>query len=211
MKVLIAILSCKRDQVFHQQARETWLKDCPVDYKFFLGCPVIASDEVRVQAPDTYRLNADKMKRVVEYALEKEYDFLFKCDIDTYVCVPRLLKSEFEKHDFIGFNGNYGGSGYWLSRKAMSILVDCPTVRPGDRCRLLDDGWVGYSLSQHGIFPFQDKRYHSLTKEGPTSENDLITSHWYSDHNCNPERVIKSKERLNLIPSLHLRAKEICN
>ena len=209
MKILIAILSCKKDQQFHQQARETWLKDCSVDYKFFLGRLSFAHDEMGVDASDTYRHLGDKMKRVVEYAFEKEYDFLFKCDIDTYVHVPRLLKSGFEQHDFVGFNGNYGGSGYWISRKAMSILVNCSTIRLEDRCRLGDDGWVGYSLSKHGIFPFQDRRYHSLTNEGPTPENDLITSHWYSDHSKNPERIVRSSERFSLIPVYHEQAKNI--
>jgi hypothetical protein len=205
MKILIAILSCKKDQVWHQQARETWLVNCPVDYKFFLGKLAFAYDEVELDAPDSSRHLYKKTQRMIQYAFENEYDFLFKCDIDTYVHVPRLLKSGFEKHEFSGYNGAYGGSGYWLSRQAMKVLLESPSL---DWCPT-EDGWVYHSLGNRGIRPFQDKRYHSLTSEGPAPENDLITSHWYSDHSQNPERIVHSKERLNLIPVLHKKAQEI--
>jgi hypothetical protein len=205
VKILIAVLSCKRDQQFHQQARETWLKDCSVDYKFFLGSPTERLDEVEVDASDSSHRLYKKVQRIIQYAFEKEYDFLFKCDVDTYVHVPRLLTSGFEKHDFIGYGGSYGGSGYWLSRAAMKVLLESPSL---DWCPT-EDGWVYHSLCNRGIHPFQDKRYHSMTSEGPTPYNDIITVHWYSDHSCNPERVVRSKERLSLIPAYYEKAKDI--
>jgi hypothetical protein len=205
VRILIGILSCKRDQEYHQQARETWLKNCPVDYKFFMGSSTIELDEIKVEAPDSSKRLYKKIQKIVRYAVEQDYDFLFKCDVDTYVHVPRLLKSGFEKHDFSGYNGAYGGSGYWLSRRAMQVLLDSPSI---DWCPT-EDGWVYHSLVNKGILPFQDKRYHSLTSEGPTSENDIITVHWYSDHSYNPERVIRSKERLSLIPAYYEKAKDI--
>lgn len=204
-KILIAILSCQRDKLFHQQTRNTWLKNCPVDYKFFTGCSVSELDEIQVDAPDSSKRLYKKTQRIVQYAFEKEYYFLFKCDVDTYVHVPRLLKSGFEQHDFVGYNGSYGGSGYWLSRVAMKVLLESPSL---DWCPT-EDGWVYHSLGNRGIRPFQDKRYHSLTNEGPTPENDIITSHWYSDHSCNPERVIRSKERFDLISVYHEKARNI--
>lgn len=191
MKVLIAIQSCRRDQPYHQVVRNTWLTRCTVDYKFFLGADVKSDDEVRVDAPDGYASNGQKIRRVVQYALKNDYDFLFKCDVDTYVCVPRLINSGFECHDLIGYNGVYGGSGYWLSKKSMDVLKDCPVTSD------LDDRWVGrFLVDKFGIQPFQDRRYHSATNEGPSPENDLITNHWYSDG----DRVIRFLERIKLFP-----------
>lgn len=180
MKTLIAVLSCERDRWAHDQARQTWLKSCPVDYRFFVGIESFAThdDEVKLNEPDAS--GTLKMRAVFQRALEQDYDYLFKCDIDTYVHVPRLLKSGFEQHDWVA-NGNplrpYGGSGYWLSRKALVLLQqgsDQNTARPYN-----EDWWVGDNLRKFGLTPHIDKRYHSDTGEGPRKSNDLITSHWY--------------------------------
>jgi hypothetical protein len=170
-----------------------------VDYKFFLGSPITESDEVFLDVPDDLNL-IPKIRKTIEYAVLNNYDWVFKCDVDTYVCVPRLLKSGFEKHEFSGFGGPYGGSGYWMSRRAFLLLHENGEDIPTFEC---EDWWVPRNLKRFGIEVFQDARYHSLTSEGPTPNNDIITVHWYSEHGAvrngrTYERIIRSQERLSL-------------
>lgn len=210
MNILIAILSCDRDRPYHQQARNTWLAGCPVDYKFILSDPQyrLQQDELSVNAPDgAHEQLISKEKKLFEYAISR-YDFIFKCDIDTYCHVPRLLKSGFEKHNWSGFGEPYGGSGYWLDRKCLEILHDQPVPTE----RISEDSWASKILRMSGLKCFQDSRYHSLTNIGPANDNDLITSHWYMEYGALRnekvyDRIVGPSERLNLISKYHEIAK----
>ena len=206
MQPIILILSCGRDRSYHQQVRNTWLKDSPVDYKFLLGVDQYQSqkDELITNVGDGYWQVAAKVKEGFRYTFDQEYSHVFKCDIDTYCHIPRLLISGFEQHDWIGNGMPYGGSGYWLSRHAISLLLDKPTDR-----REGEDYWISRNLREIGFIPFQDDRYHSRTIDGPRQDNQIITSHWYSEINENGERFVKYKERLDLIPKYYEDAKEI--
>jgi hypothetical protein len=210
MKVLIAILSCERDYWAHRLVRDTWLKNSSVSYGFFVGegCTVKELDEVKLQVSDG-DVTA-KVRAIITFALTGGYDYLFKCDIDTYVCLSRLLKSGFEKHDWVG---TYGGSGYWLSRVAMLALQegkDENTERPHD-----EDWWVGDNLRKFGFVSHVDVRFNSATDEGPQIDNDIITSHWYAKQEPYsgsvpmPPTLVFSKQRLALIPKYYEKAKEI--
>ena len=205
---LIAVFSCVKDRKWHQLARDTWLKNCSVDYAFFLGGSAIpiSIDERIVDAPDDRPNLFRKTKRIVEYAVNENYSHLFKLDIDTYCHIPRLLKSGFEKYDWVGYGEPYGGSGYWLSHKAMVALlennVDYPTLES-------EDSWVARNLKNLNLVPYSDPRYHSITNEGPQEGNNIITSHWYSEHSTNGERIISFEERISLIPGYHERATQI--
>lgn len=218
MKVLIGILSCNRDQSFEQQARDTWLKDtCNypyVDFKFFIGreCKKCFEDEVPVEAPDHYRGMKRKVQKMLEWCYDRDYDFLFKCDVDTYCHIPRLMKSGFEVFDYVGYGTvPYGGSGYWLSRRAITFLVN--EIRGNDqdtRFGQCEDWWVDEILRANGLEPHQDSRYHSLTNEGPNPNNDFITVHQYSEHKLyEKERIISPQERLEQIPKYYRIAKTI--
>jgi hypothetical protein len=192
-------------------ARETWLKDCSVDYRFVLGQNQVGSlavDEIAFDVTDLNQGCYDKTRSLVRFALDGGYDYLFKCDIDSYVHVPRLLRSGFEQHEFVGYQGCYGGSGYWVNRRCMSLLVSPENACPFRRS---EDGWTLQSLASFGVQPYQDPRYHSLTKEGPSPTNDRITVHWYADWKGSEEasRRISSAERLGLMKEYFEAAKEI--
>lgn len=203
MKVLIAIITCQRDRSYERLLRETWLQSCSVDCRFFLGKNIsnLKADEISLDVPDApiRFAGVEKTKRIIRYGLSKDYDYLFKCDIDTYVHVPRLMKSAFECHDWSGFGEPYGGSGYWLSRKMMNVLVEKSTDVSITES---EDSWVSRNLRREGFIAHQDPRYHSLTNEGPTPNNSIITSHWYADG----ERIVCFKERLNLFSEHYKKA-----
>ena len=203
MRVLIGILSCKYHRPQQQVVRYTWLKDISrfqnVSYKFFLGKELKGivpehdgSDEIVLDVPDNRRDLFKKTKGMIEYAVTHGYDYLFKCDVDTYCHILRLLSSGFERHDWIGYGEPFGGSGYWLSRKAMQALLANNSEWPTPEG---EDSWVARNLKVLGFEAHQDPRYHSLTNEGPEESNEIITVHWYRDD----DRNVLAKERLGLL------------
>jgi hypothetical protein len=185
-KTLIAIVSCSRDTLngFNDAIRQTWLKDNYSDYAFILGRDAVPthSDEVVVNSKDDYLSLPEKTHALLTWALGKDYDYIFKCDTDTFAMPKRILTSGYTNHDYIGyFNGPVGqanvvykrcfawasgGSGYWLSKKAAQIIVDNP---PDKRaiCPILkypcEDLWVGQLLgkqiSEHRFTGLHDDRY----------------------------------------------------
>ena len=133
MKVLILTTSCAADRGDVQlAARETWVGHwCNlVDHRFVLGHG--NSDpydgELIVDAPDDYNSMPIKNQAALRWAVAHQYDYVFQTTTDTYVAVPRLLRSGFETYDYVGRQCNNGphlsgGAGYWLSRTAMGVLI----------------------------------------------------------------------------------------
>lgn len=180
-RILIAIHGSHSQPEQMQAQRDTWLKDLVgmADYKFFLGHPASDAEDVvsldmadgpiwltsQRNGPRTLVLNR-KTEGLVKYAYEQGYDFVFKCDDDTFAWPHRLLLSEFEKYDYSGFVDRHyakdigfyqwaqGGSGYWLSRKAMAVIVE-----HGLHLVPAEDFAVGQILARNGIHPHHDARY----------------------------------------------------
>lgn len=195
-KIIIAVLSCHAERHLHQQIRDTWAKDAGVDVRFFLGAPVLLNteDEIFLSVPDDFDSVSLKTEASIEWAHSRGYEFRFKCDTDSYVYIPRLLASGFERYDYSGlrypysdlstiFNKNerseaYGGTGYWLSRRAMEYILSHKHL--GGNRKSSEDHWVGAILKGSGLSNFNDKRYHD-SSDGPAPENNYITCHhnWY--------------------------------
>lgn len=159
------------DQI--KACRETWAKDVTahgINYRFFYGNSSIQAapthpDETFLDVPDDYRNLPKKLKAICKWALDHGYEYIFKCDDDTYVWVDRLLDSDFIGHDCVGYDwgGFVGGFACWLSKKAMEAIVNAPdTTEPAD------DVWVGTVLKNAGISITHNARYH------PNNENKFI-------------------------------------
>jgi len=203
MKVLIAIASCNRDSKngYNQTVRDTWLSGHNVDYKFFLGAGSAEpkSDEVILPCPDDYLSLPYKTLEILKWALSNGYDYVYKCDTDTFVMLERLLSSGFEEYDYVGtfneklgkpnvvygtlFSWASGGSGYWLSKKAAEVIIAngvnekavCPRLRIP-----CEDLWVGQLLGpgiqSAAIKAWDNPRY------GKSFSADYITD--ISSHYC---------------------------
>lgn len=209
MKVLIFVLSCARDRESHELIRQTWAKNIPVDLRFFVGreCGISCDDEIRLDVPDDFDGMPQKMQEICRWAAVRDYDFMFKCDTDSYVCVPRLLESGFEKYHYSGCCGEQAnvypdacfpanGGGYWLSRRAFEYLAENMNLGLGKNC---EDWCVFLSLMKgSGIFVHHDPRYaanRARPGQGPRPENDAILLHDSGEWNLrNPERMLEAHE-----------------
>jgi hypothetical protein len=192
MRVLVAILACHspEDAILRAISRETWLPNLTCDYRFYmgLGSGSYVSDELTLAVPDDYLGLPHKSRALFKWALAKGYDYVFKCDTDTYVCPPRLLSSGFEQHDYSGFYRGQGpsyasGGAYWLSRRAMHVLTKrAPRMITdvGDatrRSRWGEDFQVGNALMGQGIYCHNDDRYEMV--DGPQKKNNVISLHLF--------------------------------
>jgi hypothetical protein len=142
----------------------------------------VTDDVIHLDCDDSYIKLIDKTRCMVKYILDHDYDYGFFTDTDTFVCVDKLLASAFTEHDYIGWchGRDYcqGGSGYWLSNKAMRVLVEDNEPTP---TTVWEDLHVGTVLARHGILPTNDERYlvgpANVHQDWPTKGNDIITLH----------------------------------
>jgi hypothetical protein len=191
MKVLIAILSCYSLRHCEQAVRDTWIKEIPtgVDYKFFLGQRTgvhdasvrLSEDEIYLDVNDDFNGVTKKTVEIYRWALGQQYDFVFKCDLDTLVRPKLLLESGFETFDWVGGQNSFfasGGAGYGLSKKAMEYVVEVEGA-PGYE----EDVHIARILLSHGIPLHNDPRY--LFVPGAKMDDSTITYHlssireWY--------------------------------
>lgn len=229
LRILVAILACHQRTVGPEAQRRTWLKDAAkfgLEYRFFLGAPPkpqgydprrpklamealkatprARSDEVWLEVPDTYPELPQKTRELIRWAYYLRYDFIFKCDDDTYVAIERLLKSGFEKHDYYGFRRAatwfgpgkevehaQGGAGYWLSRQAMEIVLAHDQTMQG-----AEDINVARVLREHGIEAVHDPRYQPAMTSVPMPSNQQITA-----HDCSAEDMFEIYQRFQFDPS----------
>lgn len=172
MRILVAVTNCWPRRQRQEAIRNTWLKNIPptMDVRFFLGrtpgtVPPLKDDEVLVDVDDGYLDLPAKTRAMCRYAREHGYDWLFKCDDDTYVQLQRLERSNFQSlGDYIGrARGSWGrdypapyasGFSYWLSQRAFTIIADAKLTED-----TAEDRWVGNTLQAAGIGCVPDYRY----------------------------------------------------
>lgn len=204
-KVLIAIASCNRDTKngYNEAIRKTWAKDLDCDYKFFVGDGWIdlKEDEIPLDCPDTYLALPFKTLEILRWALSNGYDYIFKCDTDTFIVPKNLLSSGFENYDHVGtFNGPLtpetkiygslypwasGGSGYWLSKEAANYILSQGVDHRATCPRLnipCEDLWVGQLLGPRimngTLKAIHSDRYNK--NDNPDYTTD-ISSHYCSE------------------------------
>jgi|SRR5208282_490412 len=177
MKILFAIASCQswEDNGNNQAVRDTWMKDipacrvdgyseCAIDCKFFQGHGSTPKDDlVIVNAPDDALGIIQKTKAIHIWAYYAGYDFVFQCWPDTYVKVDLLLKSGFEKYDYLGrvypdpgpispHGFLVGGDGWWASRRASQAIANAAIITtPQYNDGNADDLWAGFVIGEAGL------------------------------------------------------------
>ena len=189
-RILIAVESCFMDCEKHQVIRDTWGKDiAEMGMRFFMGSAGGSpfEDEVFLgtDIDDSYKALPFKTRGVCRWALELGYDFVFKCDVDTVINGRNLLSSGFDNYDYFGGENAdinvpgvtpgriefcSGGAGYWLSRKALTIIADTDNIQT-----TCEDVFVADTLLKHGIKPVFHPGYR--WRPGAQIDKDAVTLH----------------------------------
>lgn len=162
MKILVAILTHEGTQSNADACSKTWIKDIqnPHEY-YFYGSKTQSKKMGRTWncEPDDGesrgRLPEKTYKMLVE-SLKHEWDFLFKCDDDTFVAFDRLanlLKNyNFNDDLYIGrkivhpFPYAQGGAGYALTRSAVKKCINF-----FKHYKIGEDQSVGFTLKEQKI------------------------------------------------------------
>lgn len=188
--ILVGICSSQAYVEKRNAVRETWLTHPQegIECLFFLGGNVPEherNDTIGLDVPDTYNRLPSKVLAFFRYALENyEFDWLFKCDEDTYLDLSRLPELADTRYGMVGdmtlarHNFPSGGAGYLLSRPIVEKIAsrkNIPSCGAEDVLLsgiALEEGAVPHAT--HRLFPFNTKYL--------SSENDMISVHW-----CSPE------------------------
>lgn len=209
MKALIAILGCHSRPEYRHAQRETWIPKIPdqVDWRFFIGAPKADAmfDEVMLDVPDDYESLCLKTKAMMQWAFMHGYDWVYKCDDDTYVRPKLLLESGFDKHQYYGwtegrsrcsgsaaprFEWAQGGAGYWVKRSGVELLAKYMIEK--EHC---EDISAGMTLAQFSITPVHDARYYpecfAAHRENPAPYITL--------HKCNPQQMREVHQRIEAL------------
>jgi hypothetical protein len=204
-KILVGICSARPHLGRRAAVRETWMSRAPkeVECFFFVGkgdSGLEGTDDVwDMDAPDDYDHLPLKVIAFFTAALKREFDWLFKCDDDTYVLLDRLLElRSFNKdlvgNEFVESRGSpSGGAGYLLSRRLVELLVSDNTLpRTG-----AEDVVVGNAARRYGASCQGTNRLCWDQSRAPSSGNNVITSHW-----CSAKRLRAVHEMFHETPEI---------
>lgn len=194
-----------------QACRETWVRDFQpfknVTVKFFYGKPSDGyprqplPDEVFLDVPDGYGNLIEKTVAVCKWASERDFEFIYKCDTDTWVFAERLLIEMMENaFDYAGYlhaNVCSGGPGYFLSRHAASIIA-----QHGDRRRhdYAEDVHVSRVLAEYNVRPIMLQNHrpgwsaHFFFGDGVSFDSDKVTEEIVTCHAVFPGQMRKIYE-----------------
>jgi hypothetical protein len=188
IRILIGICSCHRFTERRKAVRETWLGQLPdgIAAVFFVGeGDLMEPDAIVLPVRDDYSSLPKKTQAFCRYALEHyEFDYLFKCDDDTYVIAEHLFDLLTSAPEFVGSNVWWpshadGGAGYLLCQKAVRIIAQalCPETGP-------EDVWVTQTLQKAGMSLSASERLLQRHRNFPKIDDNVITVHW-----CTPEML----------------------
>ncbi len=189
-RILIGALSGWKYHERRQRCLATWMADADqVDVRsvFLLGCPTATVPEelgwhyLALPCPDDYPSLPQRTLWFCRWALKRDdWDYLFKCDDDTYVSIPRLLAYDCAGRSYLGaewkrgVNYGSGGAGYLIDRRSAEIIAGQSVPTNG-----AEDVWVGRVLRAAGIWLSIEPRlipFGSMARR-PKRENNLLTLH----------------------------------
>ncbi len=185
MKWLIAVTTSEKF-LDRRKRCKAWIKPSKADIFFVVGRPGKAKregDTLYVPCGDGYYDLVSKTYNICKFVLENyEFDYLFKCDDDSYVIIDRLLQVNSDA-SYLG-TGTFcphkkvfyaeGGAGYRLKKDAIQCIVDKIDLNNENK---FEDSLVGQTLRDNGFKLEDDKRFCQSLKIVPTVGNNQISCH----------------------------------
>jgi len=228
MKILVSILTHEGTQSSADACTKTWLKDIqdPHEY-YFYGSKHQSQKMDRTWncEPDDGecrgRLPEKTYKMLVE-SLNHDWDFLFKCDDDTFVVFDRLidLLKNYNPNDelYIGCKivnpiaYGQGGAGYILTRGAVRKCIKSLQHIYNDRSRnkIAEDYSVALALIEQGIALTATKWLTSPTPQHARQNqsvcvDDIVNKNVITTHYVRPETMLRIYDELIRPPVNHRR------
>lgn len=187
-KILVLICSCQKNREKRDNCRETWLKRKPdnIDYFFFLGGEQgEEKDTLYLDCDDSYAELPAKMLFIFNLVLTwgklKDYDYVMKCDDDTYVVLDRLDSLLVGNPQVIGdyWISDYapillGGAGYLIKTNVLKEIAKKMEVST----KYGEDQQVAIAAQKAGLTISRTDKLQQGNSILPTPENDQITAHW---------------------------------
>ncbi|SDR39609.1 hypothetical protein SAMN05444161_3475 [Rhizobiales bacterium GAS191] len=186
MTLIIAVTGCRRTVARMEAVRATWASHivADVDVLYFVGSGDALVPEwlTELDAPDDYASLPIKIHRIHQWLSGRAFDWVFKCDDDTYVVVDRLLAElpRLRPKDFLGSASFFphfasGGAGYLMHREASNCLAREPVPCPAP-----EDVYFTQRLRSLGYTFRSTPRLRCDSRYGdePTRDNDIISCHW---------------------------------
>lgn len=187
VKIITGICSCLGTKNKREAVRDTWLKHPAegIECLFFVGAkeppPGEEEDTVALDAPDGYNELPAKVRAFFLHALQHyDFEWLFKCDDDTYLDLTRLESAADADYDLIGDpsilirQSPSGGAGYFLKRSMVEKLVEAS----GFAMTGAEDVIVGEMVTRLGGTMKSTRRLYMSNTAYPNAENDMVTAHW---------------------------------
>lgn len=187
VNILVGICSCQRMKEKRSAVRETWMKHSVegIECVFFVGgkdgLEEERGDTVMLDAADGYDDLPGKVRAFFRHALENyDFEWLFKCDDDTYLDLGRLSSLIDPEYSLIGDvmvstrNSPSGGAGYLLKREMVEKLA----AWPGFPERGAEDVVVGELVGKLGGRLKSTGRLYANNVYYPDAGNDMVTAHW---------------------------------
>lgn len=169
MKILMAILTCESTQNRADACHKSWIQDIqePHDY-YFYGSKTQSEKISKTWNCEPGRGEhrnglPEKTYKMLVKSLNYNWDFLFKCDDDTYVNFDKLVeflqqydpKTDLYMGKAIGKHFKYaqGGAGYVLTRTAVKWCITELKHIYNDESKNMfaEDYSVGLALKKQGI------------------------------------------------------------
>jgi hypothetical protein len=191
-KILVGICSGVSYTERRQGVRDSWMKEPEngIECRFFVGggTPLVSEPDVTVlNVPDTYEHLPEKVLAFFKEALRtSQFDYLFKCDDDTYVALDRLRELVNPAFDLVGNEFIHdrgspsGGAGYLLSRRIVELLC----AENGLEAVGAEDVIIGKAAIRLGAAATGTNRLCWNESRFPQPGNDVVTSHW-----CSPGKL----------------------
>lgn len=202
-KIIVGICSCQKNNEKRVTVRETWLSNSATNvYPFFLvgkGSNVDQEfDTIEVDYPDGYYDLPGKVTEFLRHVYNHfEFDWVFKCDDDTYVVQDRLNQLVNPNASIIGNNflttrgSPSGGAGYFLRKDIVKALVnDSGLSKTG-----YEDIIIGEAAIRHGGVPQASTRLGWDMSRPPLLDNQQVTCHWCTPlqmrliHKCFDQKI----------------------
>lgn len=194
---------CLDQQARVKTIRETWLTQLPegVDYKFFYGNklrpenrrnvkPVVLRDplvdEIFLDCEDNYTANPAKMKRICQWALAHGYDYILRCDDDTFIYPDRLLvndRPKWEGKSYAGASASnfHPGGCMFLDRRMMELVISSAVST------YADDVWIGKVAMDNRIPMTTISTMRNQWGTGYKVPADIDPTGISSFHSCTPD------------------------